>query len=389
MKLLLICKGAPSGVGGGDIGANKAYVCIKEICQENGIDFKCVSPDNNPEENLGCELKKNRSIDLLARVFGHTTSLYVMWLKYREKIFAYSPDIVISISSRLGFVTKSIARRNKATNCIVAFENVECDYAIVPFLQLHSLLRTIFTRIERMFVVRDEKAALKYGASFIFLSDRDYKRTREIYGREICNHQIIPACIQSEIRLTINSPKPTIVFVSSLQFKQNVASLLWFLDNVWNVYFKESDSVNFIVAGAEPPPIVVERLKDERNVKLYKNFKHMADIIPRGALHISPITVGAGMKVKIAEALAAGLHILGTDEALVGYSECFGARGIRHANTPGEYKIAIEKYIALGHEEIEQISRENQELFHRFYTYARAKEGYEKVLKSVVVEEAN
>jgi len=373
MKVLYISDNKVNGIGGGSLGAHKAYSCIKAVCEENGYYFKTLTLDESLPERIDFHVNKykTKKIDMKARLYGHSTFIYFVWKNIKEKLKDF--DIVFLGRSRFGFIAKDIKKYNKSCKIITIFENIEFDYAKAYFSREKNAKKFILTFIEMFAAKRDEKDCVINSNEFILLTSRDEKRLRELYKKSN-NKQthIIPVCLEKTIDLKIESDKKTVVFIGSLHYQANISSIMWFLSEVWKKHFEFSD-IEFIIAGNRPPKYLKDEISKYGNVALIENFDSVVDFVPKNALMIAPIKEGAGMKVKVAETLSMGLPIAASDEALVGYEEVLGEDGIYRANTADEYKSVIEEYMRMRKEECISGIEDRKELFDKFYTYERVK----------------
>lgn len=169
-----------------------------------------------------------------------------------------------------------------------------------------------------------------------------------------------------------------------MEYAANIKSIKWFIKNVWMPYYSDSKDIILNIAGKSADS-VLNQYKDIENIKIYSDFKNVADIVYRNSLYIAPIQTGAGMKVKIAEALSMGLPIIGTDEALVGYEDAeeylTKEEGfLIRANSVKDYRKYIEEYKIMPKEKLEEISRNNKKAFNLFYSYNQAKNILQKII---------
>lgn len=111
-----------------------------------------------------------------------------------------------------------------------------------------------------------------------------------------------------------------LLFVGAYNWSVNVEAVRWFCENVMA---KLADySIVFDIAGFQ-----MEKLSDDGWVSSYKNVNvlgtvdDLTETYRNADVVVEPILTGSGMKVKTAEALMHGKEIIGTEEALVGYTE--------------------------------------------------------------------
>lgn len=377
-------------IGGGGDGMRKVYHALKSYCFKNNSELGIISLNDKLPESLLFSPKKSRKFDILVRFARHSNYLFFFWQKYKHTILDLNPDVVVLGRSRYGFMAKDIKRILPACKVITVFENVEIDYVEPYFVSKKGLSKSLHVTLESAVVKRDESDCVKYSDGHVFLSERDQKRIAEIYGFYSKISEIIPVCLRATTELSekpsfavdFGTPKSTrkVVFSGRLWYNSNIESVEWLLKNIISK-FENRDDVEFIIAGSRPNSALKDRINRHKNVILYENFVKSTDIIPRYSLVISPTFTGAGMKVKVADALSMGLMVVASDEALVGYEEVSDLRGLIKANNVDEYTKAIEEYLMMDDAALSEIEKENKAAFEKYYSYERAKEGYARLLK--------
>jgi len=89
---------------------------------------------------------------------------------------------------------------------------------------------------------------------------------------------------------------------------------------------------------------------------------------------ISPVQTGAGMKVKVAEALSLGLPIIGSPETLIGYEEAINDKDnyriINKAVKPQDYINHIIKLIISQNDN--KIKNKAKSLYDKYYSLKRS-----------------
>jgi glycosyltransferase involved in cell wall biosynthesis len=132
---------------------------------------------------------------------------------------------------------------------------------------------------------------------------------------------------------------PAIVFTGKMDFRPNVDGVLWFYHTAWPLVRAQNPDAHLYVVGKNPHRSLAP-LRGDASVTL---TGYVADIMPYfgGAdVYIVPLRVGGGTRLKVLEALAAGLPLVTTT---------LGAEGIdllpeRHAlvaDVPADFAAAI------------------------------------------------
>jgi len=386
-KILYIVPNKINEMSGGGIGAKQIFKGLRNTSNNKDYNLQVISLDDNLKNKLEIDLNKSVFKDIFSRCLLHSNYLYIDWFKIKEKIIQYNPDIVVFSSSRLGAMAKKIKKINKDIYVLCFFGNIEFDYVDSYSLKYDSaLIRNAFSYIEKFVVKKDEEDMINYMDSGIFLTNRDVKRVRKIYTNDIM-YNILPICIEnSDVELkNKNDYKLNLIFLGSLWYGSNVNGIKWFLNNVWQKILNINSDINFIIGGSDPSNNFLNYLEQFRNVEVHPNFKSKEDIIPENSLFISPIQTGAGMKVKVADALSLGLPIIASKESLIGYEESLNddlnREIINLAQSPDDYVKYIKKYL----KENNILSKRGnaKKIFKKYYSLKRASRQIQQILDKI------
>jgi hypothetical protein len=372
MNILFVSDNKINGFGGGSIENKKYYDALKYYSESYNHNFKVISIDNDLENSLIVKINKSKLRDVLVRLKGHSSYMYDVWRENEKQIDFYSPDIIVLGRSRFGFIAK--LAKLKWPNCriITNVDNVEYDYVDAYFSNLNGFKKKIFKNLEYRCVVRDEKDAINYSDKLIYLTDRNLSRYEEIYGLKEKNPVVVPICLSNGITLTKMSEKKTVIFIGSLDYQANVHAVLKLISDIWEPYFKNNYSIRLVIAGRNPTKEIKQKCNTCENITLIENFCRLEDFVPTDAMMLAPIEKGAGMKVKVAETLSMGLMVAASDEALVGYNNIdqnTNLPNIIRANYADEYFQAINTYLNLNKETLNNIRFKNEKIFNSGYTY--------------------
>jgi polysaccharide biosynthesis protein PslH len=104
---------------------------------------------------------------------------------------------------------------------------------------------------------------------------------------------------------------PVALLAGSFQWRPNVDGALRFLEDGWPRLRERAPGVLLRVAGKGPPP-ELQRACSTAGVALASDVPSMAEEYARATLLLVPLWIGAGVRVKIVEALAARLPVVAT-----------------------------------------------------------------------------
>ena len=373
MKILFITPNDIAESNGGGINVKKIYLGLKSI---DNIELNVCSPTNLDKSCF--IIKKNKFLDIFSRFMLHSNYIYSIWKFKKSNILKCNPDIVILSNSRLGFIAKDIKKHNKKMKVITQLDNIELDYCNNYVEKYNGIKKYIVKFIERIAVRRDETNCFRYSDSIIFLTERDKNRAKKLYGYKSKKNYIIPICLgERKYNLGVSENKINFVFLGSLWYPPNSKGIKWFIKEVWSEI--KSEDIRLIIGGSNPDNELM-KFNNKNNINIYPNFSNVEKIVPKNSIFISPIFEGAGMKVKIAEALSMGLPIVATDEALVGYDEVIGSSKnvIFNANNKEEFINAINKIIL--HYNTEEVQENARKIFNKYYCINRCKNELIKII---------
>lgn len=387
MRILQISDNKIVGFGGGSIENKKHYDALKCYSQEQGHELKVISVDESFCDALPIQVDKNKKIDMLVRLKGHSSFLFNVWKSNIKQIVEYNPDLVYLGRSRFGFIAKSVKKVLPDCKVITNVDNVEWDYVDAYFAGTKGIKGKLMKLLEKVVVYRDERDCLRYSDRLIYLTQRNVERIGDVYRYSEQEPVIVPICLEKNTMLDMESSVKNIVFIGSLNYASNVLAVKTLINDVWLPFYREKKDVLLTIAGRNPSEELIRLCESCQNIRLVKNFDSLSTLIPKHSLVIAPIEKGAGMKVKVAETLSMGLMIAASDEALAGYEKAVAndrLGSIMRANTPEEYRSAIECYCSKDTQELEAVAVQNQQLYQGFYSYEVSRKAIHSVCDEVL-----
>lgn len=130
--------------------------------------------------------------------------------------------------------------------------------------------------------------------------------------------------------------EPMILFFGAMGRQENSLSALWFIDNV--LPRLKDLPVRFVVLGGNPPDELKSR--EEKNVHITGFVDDIRPYFESAMCFVAPLILGAGIKVKILEALSSGIPVLTNKIGIEGIPAHNG-REYLHCETAEEYENSI------------------------------------------------
>jgi glycosyltransferase involved in cell wall biosynthesis len=258
-------------------------------------------------------------------------------LRVIQRILASRPDVVFLDTSSLGWVALLTRWLAPKTRVICFFHNVEFDFQRE---RSRSEGRRYLLSAAAEYV--NEWLSVRSAHRLLTLTGEDAQRVTRLYGRR--PDHLWPVCL-SDAQFEVELPAPelrddAVLFVGS-GFFANREAVAFLLYQVAPALAKRGNT-RIRIAGSgfsraewqgDIPP----------NVDLLGRVPNLTACYRQARAFVAPVFSGAGMKVKVAEALMYGLPVIGSPLALRGYVE--KDRDTPHlieADTPESFVEAIE-----------------------------------------------
>ena len=161
----------------------------------------------------------------------------------------------------------------------------------------------------------------------------------------------------------------------SLWYQVNIAGIEWFIKNVLPLL---KSKINLRIAGSNPSKDFV-KLCEENNIELVISPESMKEHVEWSDLVVVPIFSGAGMKVKIAEALSYGKPVVTTDYGAIGYELVSGVNSFI-CNDAKSFAENIDRYVDLSLQEKIHLSRAAKQLFCEKYEISATRTSLVKIM---------
>lgn len=281
-----------------------------------------------------------------------TTSYFNSWMRIKDTIDWKMYDIVHIEFSRYLFVVREAKKKNK--KIVIRMHNIEADYGY----NIYKFNRTLSNWLRFYSYAENEKMVVRDADGLVFLTDVDILRAKKLYQLDTDKIYKNPACIENNNKLYVveekqdKSEKIRILMTGTLSFGPNADGIIRFLTEVWNGNFEFKKNVILTIAGSHPNSLLKDTIRKYNNVELVDTPVDMAPYFQCSDIYIAAVYEGAGMKVKVAEALSYGLQVIATSHACIGYEEVY--EGKYRADSTEEFSDALN---ALGKEKLTEDRR--------------------------------
>lgn len=104
---------------------------------------------------------------------------------------------------------------------------------------------------------------------------------------------------------------PGLLFVGTLDFRPNVDALVWFVREIWPRLHAARPDLRFRIVGASPSS-TVRRLGEVAGVEVVGPVEDVRPFLAEAAVYVLPMRIGGGIRLKLLEAMAAGVPVVTT-----------------------------------------------------------------------------
>lgn len=113
-----------------------------------------------------------------------------------------------------------------------------------------------------------------------------------------------------EVRSRERHTKDSILFVGSMDYHANSDAVQWFARCVWPAILRKHPDLHFYIVGRDPSPEVRALVTD--HIHVTGTVEDVRTFYMRAVAAVVPIRCGSGTRLKILEAMAAGVSVIST-----------------------------------------------------------------------------
>lgn len=307
------------------------------------ISYKCILKDKNWFTIFIRKLMNIESICNPFHRFGGGISNY-MFYGFQKMIKRYydenkdnPPDVIVMQWTQAGFMINYLKKSFPNSLYIIIEEDVSFQGKLRKLEFTSNLLLKTFRQLRFNIYKQSELKILNF-ANIVTVNN--YKDKALLEKEKICLDKIVQIAPYFDNMANLNTEErnKNILFYGAMNRQENYLSAIWFIENV---FYQLADSkLEFLIIGGNPN-YNLSAYESER-VHVIGYVEDIGDYFKNSLCLVAPLLLGAGIKIKVLEALSAGLPVV-TNE--------IGAEGIGiideisylHCNKPSDYITAIDR----------------------------------------------
>lgn len=327
---------------------------------------------------------------------------------------AFLKDAVVNLARSLPLAvsrygTPEMARQIAVLREQHRFDSLVCDFLFpapnIPDIEnwvlfQHNVESVIWQRragtaenmVQRHYLAEQHQRMAAYEgetcrrAGFVVaVSDVDAETMRSLYG--VTRVGAVATGVDTEFFRAPENPQPVadLVFVGSMDWMPNVDGIRWFVSEVLPLIHREIPDCTLAIAGRRPGEEIVAIGRQDSRVHVSGTVPDIRPYLWGAKVSIVPLRIGGGTRLKIYEAMAAGVPVVSTSIGAEGL-DVHPPLDIRLADSPAAFASECVSLLK-DSQERRQISEAGRQLVEYSYSWEHAVTGFESYLQGVLAEE--
>ena len=327
-RILFITEDFPSGLNGTSVKTRSTLEYL--LSQDYKIDVCCFHFDtfkihNLQHKNLQVHTIKTNRVNKKSLIFA----FYVLSLLFgsipisirrlfnnelKKKIFNLTNKTRYKAVIYDGYSTLQYMNSSFKGEKIYVDDEDFTDLYRQRFLLEKRISHKLFYAFEYCKSLIYEHQTMKKVSQVWAISPRTKERLEKVSGKPTV---LMPTLIFS--KKNIYTGKGTqIVFTGTLNWRENVEGLKWFVNNHWQKIITEVPKAKLVVIGQGASQELITFLKSYKNIEYKGYVESLEDEYKKSVLSIAPVRINAGIKVKILTYMSYALPVISTHKAAWG-----------------------------------------------------------------------
>ena len=128
---------------------------------------------------------------------------------------------------------------------------------------------------------------------------------------------------------------PTLLFTGTMDYRPNVDAMLWFAEAIWPRLRAAWPGLRCLIVGKAPDARLLAAARRQAGLEVTGAVPDVRPYLARAAVYVVPMRMGSGVRLKVLEAMAAGVPVVSTRMGLEGV-----------AAVPGEHALLADPALA-------------------------------------------
>jgi glycosyltransferase involved in cell wall biosynthesis len=246
-----------------------------------------------------------------------------------------------------------------------------------------SPLRRWYFQLQAQRMYEFERCVSLAAGHIVAVSPADASAMRELFG--VTRISEIPTGVDLEYFRPPGTPDAAatttdLVFVGSMDWLANVDGVLYFTRDILPLIRRRRPDCSFAIVGRTPPPNVTALAARDPRIQVTGTVPDIRPYLWGGAVSIVPLRIGGGTRLKIYEAMAAGIPVVSTTIGAEGLT-IHPPADIRIADKPQDFADRCVELLS-NSEERRKIATAASKMVAESFSWERVSRCFEEILLS-------
>ena len=277
-------------------------------------------------------------LPLLTTINGHAPALSARF----ERLLADRKWDIVQVEHSYGFQPFEQALRRHRQRFVLTEHNVESALGSATYGKWPAWLRGLAAWDQRR-ARHWERHVLSQASAIVAVTESDAGQLGTI-GKGRPTHVVSNGVDTRAFSHVRHDPASRVVlFLGNYEYAPNIDAVEWALAEIAPKVWAESPDVRFRICGHGMPESWAKRFPDAR-IEWRGYVPDLTEVQADSAVFMAPLRFGGGSKLKVLEAMAAGLPVVSTREGLSGLPVIDG-RHVLVADAPGAMAQALRQVL--------------------------------------------
>jgi glycosyltransferase involved in cell wall biosynthesis len=244
----------------------------------------------------------------------------------------------------------------------------------------NPLKRAVFLR-ESSLTIRLEDAVSSVATGQIAVSPEECQYfSSERKMRNVLGH--VPTGVDCAYYSPGKARDPyTMAFLGSMDWHANIDAVQYFVKDIFPLIKRRLPGARFLVIGRNPPASIQALSNGQSSIEVTGTVDDVRPSLSRASVMVLPLRVGGGTRIKVFEAMAAGLAVVSTKVGAEGLPVTEG-KNILFGENAHEFASKVCELLDTP-ELLERVSTAGRRLVEEKYTWKAAACTFERLLRTV------
>ena len=333
----------------------RVYNFIKALAANHKVHlYALLQSDSDPKNvdilaqyckivSLHLKPKSQKSLKVFLGLFSNRPRLFfagfdpILYDTIQKAIIKIKPDVIIVSEVEMA---EYITRENPTIPSILIDHN--CEFGVIQRRVRWMSSWSAKLRLEltwRKFASWEANTLKKFDR--VVMPTEEDKGKMQQYDSTVKNIQVIPNAADTDYYSPANwSPEShVLLYNGALTYSPNLDSVLYFIEDIYPGLKNIFPDIQLLITG-HYDNVNVDKILNCPGIILTGYVKDIREVLYRSAACIIPLRQGGGMRLKIPEAMAAGVPVVSTSLGIEGL-ECIHGKHLLIADTPVDFIAAI------------------------------------------------